>query len=149
VTRQKAKRESRVGTSEPVRKAAKVFTAAGELERKRKAEKGTTEQVAQLKKLVYRLLKSYDERMATQESQQKDLAATIKAQTKTFAKLEAAAHCQPKDKRTNSKRLGLSFNRTSQSASRIAMPYTESHCRQTALALPLRSSRKQCLREHR
>lgn len=89
MTRQRAKGNSRAGTSEPAAKAAKVFTAVGELERKRKAEEGTTEQVAQLKELVYRLLRSYDEQKATQESQQKDLAATIEAQTKTIAKLEA------------------------------------------------------------
>jgi hypothetical protein len=71
VTRQRAKGNSRADTSEPPAKAAKVFTAAGELERKRKAEEGTTEQVAQLKELVYRLLRSYDE--------QKDLVATIEA----------------------------------------------------------------------
>jgi hypothetical protein len=35
-------------TSEPAVKAVKVFTAVSELERKRKAEEGTTEQVAQL-----------------------------------------------------------------------------------------------------
>jgi hypothetical protein len=40
---------SRASTSEPVVKAAKIFTAAGELERKRKVEEGTTKQVAQLK----------------------------------------------------------------------------------------------------
>jgi hypothetical protein len=44
--RQRAEGDSRASTSEPVAKAAKVFTAAGELERKRKAEEGTTEQVA-------------------------------------------------------------------------------------------------------
>jgi hypothetical protein len=79
VTRQRAKGNSRASTSEPAAKAAKVFTAASELERKRKAEEGTTEQVAQLKELVYRLLRSYDEQKATQESQQKDLVATIEA----------------------------------------------------------------------
>ena len=79
MTRQRVKGNSRAGTSEPAAKAAKVFTAVGELERKRKAEEGTTEQVAQLKELVYRLLRSYDEQKATQESQQKDLAATIEA----------------------------------------------------------------------
>jgi hypothetical protein len=42
VTRQRAKGDSRASTSEPVAKAAKVFTAAGELERKRKAKEGTT-----------------------------------------------------------------------------------------------------------
>ena len=46
VTRQRAKGNSRASTSEPAAKAAKVFTAAGELESKRKAEEGTTEQVA-------------------------------------------------------------------------------------------------------
>jgi hypothetical protein len=46
VTRQRAKGNSRASTSEPAAKAVKVFTAAGELERKRKAEEGTTEQVA-------------------------------------------------------------------------------------------------------
>jgi hypothetical protein len=93
-----------------------------------------------LKELVYRLLKSHDEQKATQESQQKDLAATIEAQTNTIAKF--------KDKRTNSENLGLSFRRTNQAASRTAMPYTESHRRQTALVLLLRSSIKQYLREH-
>jgi septal ring factor EnvC (AmiA/AmiB activator) len=47
-----------------------------------------------LKELVYRLLRSYDEQKATQESQQKDLAATIEAQTKTIAKLEATVQGQ-------------------------------------------------------
>jgi hypothetical protein len=94
VTRQRAKGNSRASTSEPAAKAAKVFTAAGELNRKRKAEEGTTEQVAQLKELVYRLLRSYDEHKATQESQQKDLAATIEAQTRTIAKLEATVQGQ-------------------------------------------------------
>jgi len=42
-----------------------------------------------LKELVYRLLRSYDEQKVAQESQQKDLVATIEAQTKTIAKLEA------------------------------------------------------------
>ena len=79
VTRQRAKGNSRASTSEPAAKAAKVFTAAGELERKRKAEEEITEQVAQLKELVYRLLRSHDEQKATQESQQKDLIATIEA----------------------------------------------------------------------
>jgi hypothetical protein len=46
VTRQRVKGNSRASTSEPAVKAAKVFTATGELERKRKAEEGTTEQVA-------------------------------------------------------------------------------------------------------
>jgi hypothetical protein len=46
VTRQRAKGNSRASTSKPAAKAAKVFTAAGELERKQKAEEGTTEQVA-------------------------------------------------------------------------------------------------------
>jgi hypothetical protein len=57
-------------------------------------EEGTTEQVAQLKELVYRLLRSHDEQKATQELQQKDLAATIEAQTKTIAKLEATVQGQ-------------------------------------------------------
>jgi hypothetical protein len=35
VTRQKAKSNSRASTSEPAAKAVKVFTTAGELERKR------------------------------------------------------------------------------------------------------------------
>jgi hypothetical protein len=43
VTRQRAKGNSRASTSEPVVKAVKVFTAAREVERKRKAEEGTTE----------------------------------------------------------------------------------------------------------
>jgi hypothetical protein len=69
------------------------------LERKRKAEEGTTEQVAQLRELVYRLLKSRDEQNVTQESQQKDLAATIEAQTNTIAKLEATVQGQANELR--------------------------------------------------
>jgi hypothetical protein len=46
VTRQRAKGDSKANTNEPLVKAAKVFTAASELERKQKAEEGTTEQVA-------------------------------------------------------------------------------------------------------
>lgn len=65
MTRQKAKGNGRAGISESAAKAAKIFTAAGELERKRKAEEGTTEQIAQLKELVYRLLRSYDEQKTT------------------------------------------------------------------------------------
>jgi hypothetical protein len=53
-----------------------------------------TEQVAQLKELVYRLLKSHDEQTAIRKSQQKDLTATIEAQTKTIAKLEATVQGQ-------------------------------------------------------
>jgi hypothetical protein len=49
VIRQRAKGNCRVSTSEPAAKAVKVFTYIGELERKRKAEDSTTEQVAQLK----------------------------------------------------------------------------------------------------
>jgi hypothetical protein len=58
VTMQRAKGNTRASTIEPAAKAVKVFTSIGELERKRKAEDSTTEQVAQLKELVYRLLKS-------------------------------------------------------------------------------------------
>jgi hypothetical protein len=61
MTRQRGKGNSRASTSEPAAKAVKVFTAAGGLERKRKAEEGTTEQLAQLKEPVYRLLKNHDE----------------------------------------------------------------------------------------
>jgi hypothetical protein len=58
VMRQRAKGNTRVSTIEPAAKAIKVFTSTGELERKRKAEDSTIEQVTQLKELVYRLLKS-------------------------------------------------------------------------------------------
>jgi hypothetical protein len=93
VKRQRAKGNGRASTSEPAAKAGKVFTAAGELERKRKA-KGTTAQVAQLKELVHRLLTSHHEQKATQELQQKELAATIEPQTKTITKLEAKVQAQ-------------------------------------------------------
>jgi hypothetical protein len=52
VIRQRAKGNTRASTSEPAAKPVKVFTSTGELERKRKAEDGTTEQVTQLKELV-------------------------------------------------------------------------------------------------
>jgi hypothetical protein len=45
VTRQRAKGNTRASTIEPAAKAIKVFTSIGELERKRKAEDSTTEQV--------------------------------------------------------------------------------------------------------
>jgi hypothetical protein len=51
-------------------------------------------QVAQLKELVYRLLRSHDEQRTTQESQQKELTATVETQTKTIAKLEATVQAQ-------------------------------------------------------
>jgi hypothetical protein len=44
-TRQRAKGNTRVSTSEPAVKAIKVLTSIGELERKGKVEDGTTEQV--------------------------------------------------------------------------------------------------------
>jgi hypothetical protein len=45
VIRQRAKGNTRVSTSELALKAIKVFTSIGELERKRKAEDGTTEHI--------------------------------------------------------------------------------------------------------
>jgi hypothetical protein len=44
--------------------------------------------------LDYRLLRSHDEQRATQESQQKELTATVETQTKTIAKLEATVQAQ-------------------------------------------------------
>jgi hypothetical protein len=61
ITRQRAKGNIRANTSEPAAKAIKVFASTGELKRKRKAEYGTTEQVAQLKELVHRLLRNNKE----------------------------------------------------------------------------------------
>jgi hypothetical protein len=97
VTRQRAKGNTRASTSEPAAKAVKVFTSTGKLERKRKAEDGTTEEVAQLKELVYRLLKSQKDQETIRDTPQEKLLAAIEAQAKTIAKLEITIQGQTKE----------------------------------------------------
>jgi hypothetical protein len=55
--------------------------------------------VAQLKELVHRLCKSHSEQKATQELQERNLAATIEAQTKTITELEVTVQGQANDLR--------------------------------------------------
>jgi hypothetical protein len=153
VTRQRAKGNTRASTSEPAAKAVKVFTSTGELERKRKAEDGTTEQVAQLKELVYRLLKSQEDQETIRDTQQERLLAAIEAQAKTICwninhlmlHESVASHFSPtqlqslkqrfKGKPKSWERSGLNSGWKSQDACHITMPYTERRPQQVVLLL--------------
>jgi predicted RNA-binding Zn ribbon-like protein len=97
VIRQRAKGNTRTSTNEPAAKAVKVSTSTGEIERKRKAEDGTTEQVTQLKELVHRLLKSQKGQETVRDTQQEKLLVAIIAQAKTIAKLEATIQGKTKE----------------------------------------------------
>ena len=97
VTRQRGRGASSASTGEPAAKIVKVFTSVGEAERKRKAEEGTAEQVAQLKELVHRLLGSHERQEATRDAQQKELVAAVEAQGKTITKLEATIQRQSEE----------------------------------------------------
>jgi hypothetical protein len=106
VTGQSVRWSIRAGTSEPAAKTVKVFTTAGELKRKRKAEEGTAEQVAQLKGLVHRLLKSQEDQKTTRDPQKEQLVATIEAQAKTITRLEATIQKQGEELRATKTLLG-------------------------------------------
>jgi hypothetical protein len=97
VTRQRGRGTSRVSTGEPAAKIVKVFASTGEPERKRKAEEGITEQVAELKELVYRLLESNAKQETKRDAQQEELAATIEAQAKTITGLETTIQRQSEE----------------------------------------------------
>jgi hypothetical protein len=97
VTRQRGRGAGRASTGEPAAKIVKVFTSVGEPERKRKAEEGTAEQVAQLKELVHRLLGSHERQEVTRDAQQKELVAAVEAQGKTITKLEATIQRQSEE----------------------------------------------------
>jgi hypothetical protein len=106
VTRQRVRGAIRASTSEPAARIVKVYTAVGELGRKRKVEYENTQQVVQLQDLVYRLLESQEDQKTTRDSQQEQGLAAIEAQAKTIARLEATIQKQSEDLREIKTSLG-------------------------------------------
>jgi hypothetical protein len=60
ITRRKSKAASAAGASPQLTKTARVFASSSELERKRKAEQSTADQIAALREMVLQLIKGQE-----------------------------------------------------------------------------------------